>query len=284
MPRGGAAARPPDPRKLSDGKVNFSCPAADPGTRVGGSVFKVGCCGFQISKRKYAEIFDLVEVQDTFYKLPSVETVRRWRRDVGRDSFEFAVKAWMVFTHSPSSAIWRKSGVPPDSEYGSLKPTGKNLESWEKFREILRELNSSLVVFQSPPSFKASDENVRNSLEFFRSVKEGALMVGWEVRDESWLRREEFRRILEELGITHVVDPLYESPVYGRFRYYRLHGSRKGKRIIYSHNYSEEELLRLMDIVKRNAAESNYVLFNNSYFSLENARTFKYMLEHHLPM
>ncbi|MEM0267953.1 MAG: DUF72 domain-containing protein [Candidatus Korarchaeum sp.] len=241
---------------------------------------RVGCCGFQVSKRSYAEIFDLVEVQETFYKLPNLETVRRWRRVVGRDSFEFSVKAWMVFTHEPSSAIWRKTGLPTDADYGSLRPTKKNLESWEKFRDVMRELNSNLVVFQSPPSFKATDENLRNSKEFFRSIGSEGIMIGWEVRDESWFKSEGFRRILEDLRITHVVDPMYESPVLGEFRYYRLHGSRKGNRIIYSYKYSEEELLRLAELVRRNVMERNYVLFNNARFSLESAKSFKEILAH----
>lgn len=241
-----------------------------------GPEIKVGCCGFQVSKRRYAEIFDIVEVQDTFYKLPGLETLRRWRRDVG-SSLEFSVKAWMVFTHSPSSIVWRRAGLPSDDEYGSLRPTKRNLESWDMFREVMRELDSKIVIFQSPPSFKATDENLRNSREFFGSLEDD-IMIGWEIRDESWFRSEGFRRILEDLGITHVVDPLYEFPIYGKFRYYRLHGSRKGRRIIYSYRYSEGELLRLADLVKGNAMERNYVLFNNAYFSLESAKAFKELL------
>lgn len=242
---------------------------------------KVGCCGFQISKRKYAEIFDIVEIQETFYRLPSLETVRRWRAEVPRDSFQFSVKAWMVFTHPPSSALWRKTGIPPDDDYGSLKPTRKNLEAWNDFREILRELNSNLVIFQSPPSFKATDENLRNAREFFSSLDDD-LMVGWETRDESWYRSEGFRKILEDLKLTHVVDPLYESPLHGEFRYYRLHGSRKGSRIIYAHKYSEEELRDLLMIVEKNSMGMNYVLFNNAYYSLESAKTFNEMLRSQL--
>ncbi len=242
---------------------------------------KVGCCGFQISKKKYAELFDLVEVQETFYKLPRLETVRRWREEIGSESFEFSVKAWMVFTHDPSSAIWRKTGVPKDDDYGFLKPTGKNLEAWDRFREILRELGSDLVIFQSPPSFKATDENIKNSRDFFGSIKEG-LKIGWEIRDESWLKRDDFKRILEDLGITHVVDPLYEVPIHGSFRYYRLHGSRKGRRIVYSYKYSEEDLLKLLEYLRKYAMEVNYVLFNNSYFSLDSAKSFKSLLESQL--
>lgn len=241
---------------------------------------KIGCCGFQISKKKYAEIFDLVEVQDTFYKPPSIETVRKWRREVGRDSFEFSVKAWMVFTHSPSNAVWRKTGIPPDADYGSLKPTRRNLESWDKFREVLKELNSNVVIFQSPPSFRATDENLRNSREFFESISSGDIRIGWEVRDESWFKSEGFRKILEEFRITHVVDPLYDRPVYGEFRYYRLHGSREGGRIVYSYKYPEEELLRLANLVRMDTIGKKYVLFNNAHFSLESAKSLKEVLDH----
>ncbi len=48
------------------------------------------------------------------------------------------------------------------------------------------------MVFQSPPSFKATDENIKNSRDFFESIKE-ELRIGWEIRDESWLKRDERR-------------------------------------------------------------------------------------------
>ncbi len=92
------------------------------------------------------------------------------------------------------------------------------------------------------------------------------------------MKRDDFRRILEDLGITHVVDPLYEVPIHGSFRYYRLHGSRKGRKIVYSYKYLEEDLLKLLEYLRKYATEVNYVLFNNSYFSLDSAKSFKSLL------
>jgi len=54
---------------------------------------KVGCCGFSGGMRNYFGHFRLVEVQQTFYKLPKLETALKWRSQAPAD-FEFTLKAW----------------------------------------------------------------------------------------------------------------------------------------------------------------------------------------------
>ncbi len=237
---------------------------------------KVGCCGFQVSRKRYYEKLKLVEIQKTFYKPPKVETLRKWREEAPRD-FEFTAKAWMAFTHDPKSRIWSKTGLPKDDSYGSLKPTKENFELWEEFKALLRELGANIVVFQSPPSFEFNEVNLSNAREFFSTVS-GDFLLAWEVREAGWFKSPKFKDLLEDLGISHVVDPMYEAPVYGEFRYYRLHGRREGKRIIYSHKYEREELEKLIEIVEGWSLKENYVLFNNSYFSFENAIQFQDMV------
>ncbi len=238
---------------------------------------KVGCCGFQTSRKRYYESLGLVEIQRTFYKLPKIETARKWREEAP-DTFEFTVKAWMALTHDPKSRIWGKTGLPCDESYGLLKPTERNFEVWERFREVVKELGAEVVIFQSPPSFRATEENLNNADAFFSAIS-GEFRLGWEIRDESWLKDEHFQRILENHGITHVVDVMYERPTYGEFRYYRLHGAREGRRIKYSYRYTDEDLSKLLGIVREFLLEDNYVLFNNSYYSFENAVQFKRMIE-----
>src|SRR3954469_6067202 len=46
----------------------------------------------------YAEVFDTVEVNATFYRLPVVAAVQRWVEQVPRD-FVFVVKASRYLTH-----------------------------------------------------------------------------------------------------------------------------------------------------------------------------------------
>ncbi len=239
---------------------------------------KVGCCGFQVSRRRYFEKLKLVEVQKTFYRPPRIETMRRWREEAP-DDFEFTVKAWMAFTHDPKSGIWTKTGLPKDESYGLLRPSRQNFELWERFKPLMRELGAKVIVFQSPPSFRYNEVNLANAREFFSSISDG-FRIAWEVRERGWLESPRFRDLLEDLKISHVVDPFYEEPVHGEIRYYRLHGSRKGSRLIYSYRYSIEELERLMELVRRWSLRDNYVLFNNSYFSFENAVQFWEMLRH----
>ncbi len=235
-----------------------------------GAEVKVGCCGFPISKRRYYEEFRVVEVQKTFYKPPRVETALKWREEAP-DDFEFTVKAWMAFTHNPKSPMWSKSGLPRKEGYGLLKPTSKNLERWEEFLKVVRALKSKVVVFQSPPSFKATEENMKNVKEFFRSIRGDVELIGWEVRHESWSGP--LREILPELDLIHVVDPLYELPVHGNVLYFRLHGRREGRRIVYNHRYTGDELEEVMRVLA-DLGKPGYVMFNNGIFMRESALNF----------
>ncbi len=240
-------------------------------------LIKIGCCGFQTSKSKYFENFRLVEIQKTFYRPPKLSTLDKWRKEAP-ENFEFTVKAWMALTHDPRSRIWDKTGLPREEGYGLLKPTMKNFDVWDEFKEVAKRLDARIIVFQSPPSFKATKENISNADNFFSSIR-GEFEIVWEVRDESWFSSEEFPLILEKNEISHVVDPFYETPIYGKIRYYRLHGSRKGKKIVYSYKYTREDLFNLINLIKKFLLEENYVLFNNSYYSFENALQLKEMIQ-----
>jgi len=77
----------------------------------------IGCCGWSYLeerefaaqiKRKYstklqayAQLFDAVEINSTFYRLPRVSTAQKWRDEAGavNSKFEFTVKAYQGITH-----------------------------------------------------------------------------------------------------------------------------------------------------------------------------------------
>ncbi len=230
---------------------------------------KVGCCGFPIARSKYYKKFKVVEVQKTFYKPPRSSTLGKWREEAPKD-FEFTVKAWMVFTHDPRSPIWRKTGMPRDDDYGLLRPTEKNMKEWNNFTEIIKPLEPKFIVFQSPPSFKATKENIRNVLDFFNSI-ERETPLGWEVRDESW--KPHIVRVMQEVNLIHVVDPLYEEPLYGEMIYFRLHGGRKGSKIMYNYRYSDEELIKVKQLLDE-LGKVGYVMFNNGVYMVEDGIRF----------
>jgi uncharacterized protein YecE (DUF72 family) len=87
----------------------------------------------------------------------------------------------------------------------------------------------------------------------------------WEPRGE-WAP-EEVRELCEELGLVHGVDPFRQSPVFGSFGYFRLHG-----RTGYRYRYSDQELEQLREMAGKHAL--CYVLFNNTSM-LEDARRFQ---------
>ncbi len=216
---------------------------------------KVGCCGFPKGRRRYFEVFNLVEVQQTFYRPPPVEDVLRWRREAPVE-FEFTIKAWQLITHPPSSPTYRRLGwkIPQaqTQQYGFFRPTPEVLMAWERTKEIALTLDARLVVFQTPASFVDCVQNMENMQLFFRNLGRDDFIFVWEPRG-TWSDKS-ITSLCREIGLIHCVDPLERSPLYGGLRYFRLHGGPD-----YRHKYSDEELRRLRDVVGAEA----YVLFNN---------------------
>ena len=68
---------------------------------------RIGCCGFPLSLRRYAEEFSVVEAQQTFYQPPALRPLEKWRGAVP-GGFEFTLKAWQLITHEASSPTYRR--------------------------------------------------------------------------------------------------------------------------------------------------------------------------------
>lgn len=231
-------------------------------------MIKVGCCGFPVKKQDYYRRFPVVELQQTFYKPPKVETARRWREQAP-PSFEFTLKAWQLITHEPSSPTYRRLGKRLAEQarkrsYGSFKPTEEVFEAWEKTAAIARALEATLIIFQSPPSFDPTREHKTNLRSFFSQIERKDFTLGWEPRGE-W-KPDVVKGLCEELDLIHVVDPLKQEPVYGRIRYFRLHG-----RTGYRYLHTDEDLERLKAMCPLGVA--TYVFFNN-FFMAEDASRF----------
>jgi uncharacterized protein YecE (DUF72 family) len=232
---------------------------------------------------RYAELFPVVELQSTFYRLPSIATARGWRERIS-DGFRFTLKAFQGVTHPVSSPTCRKAGshrpVENVDRYGHLRPTEENIECWRRTMEICRVLDAELCVVQLPPSFTCTDENTRNLSDFFSAV-ERPLPIGLELRHESWEEdRPTVEAMLRDVGAVHIVDPLVKAlPMGCDLSYYRLHGL--GKRL-YGYRYTDEDLARLRDVVLGAALRESYVMFNNVSMR-EDCLRFSRMLFSHDP-
>ncbi|MFQ5903515.1 MAG: DUF72 domain-containing protein [Candidatus Binatia bacterium] len=231
---------------------------------------QVGCCGFPVARESYYSTFKAVEVQQTFYQLPMMQTAQKWRKEAP-EGFLFTLKAWQLITHEATSPTYRrlKLKIAPEKEknYGSFKPTDEVFAAWEATRLFARNLKAEMVVFQCPASFTPESRNKENMVRFFRSLKREGLSLIWEPRGQ-W-RGEEIRELCRELDLIHCVDALKNRPLYGRMRYFRLHGPAG-----YQSRYGAKDLQKILEICHGEV----YCFFNNS-FMFEDAMRFLHLVE-----
>ena len=98
-------------------------------------MIKVGCCGYSVGRKRYQETFSLVEINRTFYKIPKISTIARWRREAPKD-FEFTVKAHQSISHEHKLRL------------------AETIETFETMKDICRELEAKIILIQTPASFK----------------------------------------------------------------------------------------------------------------------------------
>jgi uncharacterized protein YecE (DUF72 family) len=220
-------------------------------------MIQIGCCGFPVKREIYYQTFPVVEIQQTFYQLPRIDTGKRWKEEAPLN-FEFTMKAWQLITHEPSSPTYRRlrMGIPEKKkkDYGFFKATEEIAEAWSKTVEFAKALGVKKIVFQSPASFYASDDHIQNLRQFFKEMKPHPFTFIWEPRGK-WERRE-VKRLCMELDILPCLDPFEEISIPGNMLYTRLHGD-KG----YRNAYSETEMKHLIETGK--SYPQTYFMFNN---------------------
>ena len=247
---------------------------------------RVGCCGWCVKggKKAYYNVFDTIEIQETFYKLPRQKTVEKWVEEAPK-KFEFNMKAWQVITHPPSSPTWKKAGLKiprsKQNKYGYLMPTEENYQAWEETLKICKSMKAKVCVFQTPASFRFSRENMDNVEKFFSTIRRNNLALGWEPRGTWREHLEEVSVLCKRLDLIHVVDPFRTKPVSTHeITYLRLHGIGGGE-VNYRYRYTDDDLKNLRDFVKKRINEQGgevYVMFNNLWM-MEDAKRFRRILE-----
>lgn len=233
---------------------------------------RVGCCGWPAARPRYFATFGLVEIQESFYNLPRLTTVERWRA-AAPAGFEFVLKAPQLITHEGTSPTYRRLRVhlseARKKRCGAFKPTPEVSAAWKETLALARALRSKIVLFQCPASFTPTAKHIRNLIAFFEEAERGELDFAWEPRGE-WSDGD-VRMLCQRLQLIHCVDPFQRRPVWGEPAYFRLHG--KGG---YHYKYSEAELRELRTRVR--PLREAYVLFNNTEM-FDDARRFLELLQ-----
>ena len=145
----------------------------------------------------YAKYFDLVEINSTFYNIPSEEMVINWAKRVP-DSFNYIVKVWQEITHNLNN---------PDLDSNSSRFFSRLALLKEKISRFL---------LQFPPWFKYSEKHHRQLVQLLKEIPSEYDYV-IELRDNSWFDPEILSSIIDGskfiLGTTYMprITPYYMS-------------------------------------------------------------------------
>ena len=207
---------------------------------------------------RYAEDFDTVEINASFYRVPKAETFDGWR-DKAPPGFRYAVKVNRFITH--------------------MKKLGGCDEALADFVALARRLGGALgpLLYQLPPSLKLDLDR----LETFLRVVPRDLANVFEFRDKSWYVPGTYA-LLERYGASFCVHDMRgsasERVAVGPVAYVRFHGG-EGK---YWGRYSDEDLLGWADWIVEQArsGRSVWCYFNNDIHghAVHDARTLKSMV------
>jgi len=212
----------------------------------------------------FSQHFKTAEINYSFYHLPRPSTYQNWHSQTPAD-FIFAVKASRFITH-----IKRLGGVK---------------DAWQQFIENALHLKEKLgpILFQFPPSFRATDENIKRLEEFLKLIRADSLAIRvdsrlrfvLEFRHKSWCDKKVYN-LLKKYNVAWVIA---DSPNYPKaeavtadFVYIRMHGSK----VLFSSNYTKKELSSLAQKIKKYLKQGLdvYVYFNNDFhgYAIENAK------------
>jgi uncharacterized protein YecE (DUF72 family) len=220
--------------------------------------WRIGCSGFLYREWKeifypkglaqknwfqfYCEHFNCIEINSSFYKLPTLTALTNWY-DKSPADFLFTIKAPRGVTH------YKKFNQVQDvvNDFYSLIEEG---------------LGDKLgcILFQMPPSYSYTEERLHNILDHLNTKHRNVL----EFRHASWWNEGAIRLLSKQnvtfSGISYpsaLPDDLIQNT---DLVYYRFHG----KPVLYKSLYSATEI---EDFVKHfhEPAKVAYVYFNNTW-------------------
>ena len=167
----------------------------------------------------YATRFSAVEINSTFYRLPSPEVLRRWR-DATPAPFRFTAKASRFITHMKKLA---------DPKIHAAR-----------FLERISELSDKLavVLFQLPPFWKFDRSRLIEFAQFLsRQNLAPGLRFAMEFRNPSWLVPDAFQILRDHrIALVHADTRGLSIPrtATSNFHYLRRHGSPNTGRCTYT--------------------------------------------------
>jgi uncharacterized protein YecE (DUF72 family) len=211
-----------------------------------------------------SELFDTIELNNTFYRPPTPQMSKSWARRVESNSrFKFTSKLYRNFTHERESLT--------EADEGAFKAGLEPLMGSGRLGALL---------LQFPYSFHNNEENRGYLKELASRFKEFPLVL--EVRHASWDRAPAYQFLRElSIGFCNLDQPQVSysigptKKVTGKTGYLRLHGRNvkewfredAGRDARYDYLYNEFEIFEISERIRQisQEAEETYVITNNHY-------------------
>jgi uncharacterized protein YecE (DUF72 family) len=249
----------------------------------------------------YAEHFDTVEVNSTFYRIPPVEMTRSWVERTPR-GFEFSVKLFQKLTHprmfldrltkppkgAPKDTVAEKSTLP---HHEALAAAGVSSADVDEFRRAIDPLASAGKLganhVQFPASFKHDAEGIDHLAWLTEALRDYQVAV--ELRHKTW--SDDIRTTLQVLNASkaawvQIDEPKFKLsiaqnylPNVEGFYYLRLHGrnakawwNHEKSADRYDYLYSEPELEPFVEVAKAvKVLVKKMYLYTNNHFEGKSA-------------
>lgn len=249
--------------------------------------------GVTASKDKlfdYAGHFLTVELDTSFYAIPSVDNVRKWC-ELTPDSFRFVIKAYQGMTGH------LRGEIPFESKNDMFNAF---IECANEFK---RHGKLAMILAQFPPWFDCQSKNVQYLLYIRQQLKDFDVAI--EFRNQTWYAEKVVKQTMDFLKEHQFIHTICDEPQagVGSVPFYpevtankalvRIHGrnihgwrntgnSENWRKVRFLYDYNKEELYQLgqqLQSIEPNVQEL-FVLFNNNsgQHAAKNAKELQEML------
>lgn len=196
----------------------------------------------------YSTLFNSIEVNSIFYKLPRPATIVNWAESVP-DNFRFTFKLSKTVTHVKE-----------------LEFAVKDVNDFVNTVENIGHKRGCILV-QFPPSLKMEKlDQLQKLLEALGEATRDEWRIAVEFRSSSWYEREVYE-LLNEFNITLVIHDIVASAtpltnIIGGFVYLRFHGPEPRYRGTYSDAFLQRYAGYILQWIKE--GKEVYTYFNNT--------------------
>jgi uncharacterized protein YecE (DUF72 family) len=196
----------------------------------------------------FAHLFNSVEINSSFYKLPKVGTVSKWAESVP-DNFRFTFKLSKMITH--------------------IKGLAFTAADVDLFMQMLAHVGDKkgCLLAQFPPSVKMEKfDKVKELFQCITDANKDGWKIAVEFRNASWYNKKVYE-LLEQYNISLVIHdvPASATPITGLdadFMYLRFHGPSGRYRGSYTDAFLNEYATHIKAWIKK--GKTVYAYFNNT--------------------